>query len=188
MFEPTNPEHSLVDALTEEIHKFEGPELVYWVHKTPQEIDAATEDATPGGDSYLDDLDEVYGEKSSGDAKLEFFEPIMVYGKVDVEPIIQELMRLGLIETEQLDLYVNIAHAHEKLERPPNGGDVFRITFLIRDVDGELKEKLVYYKVSNCHPVDLYNYQYVNYQINGEQTNMMDVPDEIKNYFTDNEF
>jgi len=93
-----------------------------------------------------------------------------------------------LIKTEQLDLYVNIAHAHEKLERPPSGGDVFRITFLIRDVDGELKEKLVYYKVSNSHPIDLYNYQYVNYQINGEQTNMMDVPDEIKNYFTDNEF
>lgn len=187
MFCPSNSEHSLVDALTEEIHMLESPEIIYWRLKKPEEIDAEPENII-SGESYLDDLDKVYGEKSSKEGKLLYKDPVRVYGKIDIQPIINELQRLGLITTKQIDLYLNIAHAHEKLGEVPKGGDVFRVTYLIRDINGELKEKYVYYHLSNVTEVDLYNFQYVNYQLFAEQTNMMDVPDEIKQYFIDNEF
>ena len=184
MHDPTNPEHSLVDAMTVEIHSLESPEIVYWSMKTAEEIDEENAILNPDADPYLDELDEVYGEKSSDDGKLMFHEPVVdFYAKVDINPIIQELTRLGLAQIEEIDVYVNIAHAQEKLYGPPKGGDVLRITFMIRDYNGELKEHLVYFKVSSVDPVDLYNFQYINYQINCEQTNMMDVPDEIKNYY-----
>jgi hypothetical protein len=186
MFDPLNSEHSLVDALTEEMHMSESPEIIYWRLKKPEEIDALPENIN--SESYLDDLDKVYGEKSSKEGKLLYKDPVRIYGKIDIQPIINELQRMGLTTIKQIDLYINIAHAHERLEEVPKGGDVFRVTYLIRDTDGELKDKYVYYHIANVTEVDLYNYQYINYQLFAEQTNMMDVADEIKQYFIDNEF
>lgn len=187
MFEPNNPEHSLVDAMTEEVHMLESPEIFYWKIKKEEEIEAEPE-YNNVDDPYLDDLDTVYGEKSSGDGKYLFHDPVRVYGKIDIEPILNELSRLGLTTINQIDFYLNIAHCHDRLGRPPAGGDTFRVTYLIRDNNGDLKNKYIYYVVSNTNEVDLYNYQYINYQIWAEQTNMMNVPDEVKQYFINNEF
>lgn len=182
-FEPANPEHSLVDAFTYEIHSLEGPEIVYWKVKTHTEVDTARQEADPNASSYLDDLDQTYGEKSSDIGKLEFYDPVKISGKLDSSPILHELLRLGLITKHEIDLYINIAHATDTLDGPPRMGDVFRITYMIRDKNGDLQEYLVYYKVSTINPVDLYNYQYINYQINAEQTDMADVPASILEYY-----
>lgn len=182
MFEPDNPEHTLVDLLTTEMHQLESPEIVYWKVKMPDVVDAETHRVDPTATNYLDDLDKVYGEKSSGDGLTKYYQPEQIFGKLDSQPIIQELLKMGLITKTEIDLYVNIAHIQDVLGRPPMGGDLFRITYLIRNPDGELKGYYVYYEVSTVWPVDLYNYQYINYQINAEQTNMSNVPDEIKNF------
>lgn len=186
MFCPENSEHSLVDAMTEEVHMLESPEIIYWKLKKPEDLEENFE--YTGGSNYLDELDKVYGEKSSGTGKLIHHDPVRIYGKIDIEPIVNELARLGLITKKEIDLYINIAHAHEKLGEPPKGGDIFRITYMIRDNKGDLKYKFVYYHISNVNEVDVYNYQYINYQIWGEQTNMMDVADIIKQYNIQNEF
>lgn len=192
MWEPNNPEHSLVDAMTEEVHMLESPEIIYWRLKKEEEIDAENEYTNEGSeyeyDGYLDELDKEYGEKSSGEGKLLYHKPIVVYGKIDIEPILNELSRMGLTTINQIDFYMNIAHCHERLERPPIGGDVFRVTYFIRDNKGDLKNKYIYYEVSNVNEVDLYNYQYINYQIWAEQTNMMNVEDSVKQFHINNEF
>lgn len=184
-FEPLNPELSLIDQFTTEMHKLESAEVIYWSRKPTDVVDAERTIADPDADSYLDDLDEVYGEKSSDTGKHEFYDPVQVYGKLDINPIIQELTRMGLSQIEEIDFYMNIAHAQDVLDGPPKMGDVFRITFLIRDKDGENQEHLVYYTVGTINPVDLYNYHYVNYQINAEQTSLQNCPTEIQNYYVD---
>lgn len=186
-FDIDNPEHALVDAMTEEMHELESAEIIYWKLKKFSEVQDEL-NATPSGGEYLDELDKTYGEKSSGDATLRYEEPQKVSGKMEKNPIIHELSRMGLLTIEEIDFYVNIAHIHSKLETAPGDGDVFRVTFMIKDANGDLKDRYVYYKVSNITPVDLFMYQYVNYQIRGEQTNMVDVPSEILNHYIDNEY
>lgn len=185
-FDKTNPEHALVDLLVEELHTLEGGEIIYWCLKNVKLLDAEkiANNETP----YVDELDDVYMEKSSDDGKYLYFEPERLAGKLEINPIIHELGRLGLATIEDADLYVNIAHFHSKMNQAPEGGDIFRITNLIKDENGELKDDYVYYKVSNATPVDLHNYQYINYQIHSEQTNMNDIPAEILNYFVDDEY
>lgn len=186
MFEPNNPEHSLVDMLTEEIHMLESPEIIYWKLKKPEDLEENFEYI--GGDNYLDELDKEYGEKSSGTGKLLHYDPVRVYGKIDIEPIVNELIRLGLVTKRDIAFYVNIAHIHEKLGCPPKAGDIFRVTYMIRDNNGDIKYKFVYYHVANVNEVDIYNYQYINYQIWAEPTNMMDVQEIIKQYKIENQF
>jgi len=185
-FDRTNPEHALVDLLVEELHTLEGDEIVYWCLRNVKIVneDNIANNETP----YLDELDDVYMEKSSGDGKYLFYNPVYVAGKLEKNPIIQELGRMGLATIEDADLYVNIAHFHAKIGQAPKGGDIFRITNFVKDENGELKDKFTYYKVSHPTPVDLHNYQYVNYQIYAEQTNMNDIPAEVLTYFVDDEY
>jgi len=181
MFEALNPEHSLVDAMTQEIHILESPELYYWSVIKPEK---ATAENLPGSGDYLDELDQTYGEKSSGDGKLMFRDPVRMYGKLETNPIIAELTKMGLAQIEQVELYINIALAHELLNESPKGGDFFGRANLIRGMDGTLKKTYTFYEVGVVNPVDLYCYQYINYQLEAEQTSMDNIPDSVRNFLT----
>jgi hypothetical protein len=93
-FDKTNPEHALVDLLVEELHTLEGGEIIYWCLKDPKVLneEALINNETP----YTDELDDIYMEKSSGDGKYLFYEPELLPGKLEINPIINELGRLGL--------------------------------------------------------------------------------------------
>ena len=88
-FDIDNPEHALIDAMTEEMHELESAEIIYWKLKKFSEVQDELNN-TSGGE-YLDDLDKTYMEKSSGDGILKYEEPIKVSGKIEKNPIIHAL-------------------------------------------------------------------------------------------------
>jgi hypothetical protein len=183
IYDPNNPEHDLIDVITEEIHQLESPEVYYW---SVIKQETAISEEIPGAGGYLDELDKVYGEKSSGDGVLMFREGKRMYGKLETNPIIQELARMGLSQIEQIDFYVNIALSKEILGEAPKPGDIFSKTALIRNEAGELKKERTFYEVGAVNPVDIYNYQFINYQIEAEQTSLDQIPDSIKKFFDNN--
>lgn len=167
VFEPLNPEYSLIDAMTEEVFVNYSPELAYWSLNEP------TTEAS------RDELDKLYGEKSSDTGKITYDGPFQVYGTLQINPIIQELTKVGLQQIEEIDFYVNIAAMAEYIEgRYPKYGDVLRVTY----IETDNSRRYVFYNIANVTPVDLYNFRHINYLLNGEQTMMADVPEEIRNY------
>lgn len=169
LFSPCNPEYALCDALVAEQYTINSPEILWWSLLR----DGAT------GAAARDELDAVYGEKSSGDHKLAYAGPFDFRGFIDISPIVQELTRLGLQQINEIELYANIAATDVYLGgRLPKGGDVFRVTWIVT----ETERYYVWYKVANVTPVDPYNFRYINWHINAEQTNLWDVPESISNY------
>ena len=167
IYEPNNPEYSLVDAMTSELFELFSPEIKWW------NLNITTTQ------SNLDSLDQLYGEE--GDNKLAFNGPFNVYGRVETNPILKELSRLGHLEIREIDFYVNIAAMNNYLENSiPREGDIFRLTYLGNDP--KIDRKFFFYVVNNIIEVDLYNCRYINYQIAAEQTTLNNVPDIIKNY------
>jgi len=166
VFEPTNPEYSLIDSMTSEVFENYSPEIAWWsLNRTETEANR-------------DELSEVYGE-SKPSSKM-FDGPFPVAGAFEINPIIQELTRLGLEQIEEVDFYCNIAAMQEYTEgRDPKGGDVFRVTWL----ETNSERRFVFYNVSNVTPVDIYNYRHINWLVNAEQTTLHDVPDEIKEFY-----
>ena len=170
LFEPKNPEYSLADAMTTEQYTIHSPEIKYWsfVKDGPT---AAT----------LDELDVVYGEKSSkaNSGRLVYTGPYNVKGFLEIEPILQELLKMGPQQIEVVELFVNIAAMENYLEnRLPKRGDIFRVTWIVT----ETVRRYIWYSVANVTPVDPYNFKYVNWHINAEQTLMKDAPENIRQY------
>jgi len=166
VFDSQNPEYSLIDSMTSEIFENYSTEIAYWLFGR-----AETE-------ANLDELDEVYGESSKN--KRIYSGPFDVKGTLTINPIIQELTRLGLEQIEEIDFYCNIAAMDEYLEgEPPKAGDIFRVTW----IEKENTRRYVFYSVANVTPTDIYNSRYINYLISAEQTTLHNFPAEIKNYY-----
>ena len=167
VFEPENPEYALIDAVVQESFEKASPEIMWW--SLNRELTEPTRD----------ELDQLYGEKSSGDKLVKYAGPFRVYGHLEPSPIIQELTRLGVEQIWQIDLFMNVAAMLEYTRgRPPKPGDVFRATHIHPGDQREYK----FYMVGSVLEVDLFNFKYVNWQVNAEQTTLADVPDEIKLY------
>jgi hypothetical protein len=62
--------------------------------------------------------------------------------------------------------------------RVPKAGDVIRVSWIKTDST----RRFVFYGISNVTPVDPYNARYTNWLIHCEQTNMNEIPNEIKNF------
>jgi len=168
VFEPDNPEYTLIDHMTEEVFENYSTEIAYWVLNVTET------------DSDRDELDEVYGEGGGADQLRAYYGPYEVFGTLTINPIIQELTRLGLEQIEEIDFYCNIAAMENYLEGYiPKAGDIFRTTW----IQTNNERRYIFYNIANVTPVDLYNFRYINYLINAEQTSLHEVPESIKNYY-----
>ncbi len=169
MFEPSNPEYSLVDTMMAEKITAYSPEVYWWSQIRDDETGAATRD----------ELDKVYGEKSSGDGYINYIGPKEVKSILELNPIVAEFTRLGLQQIEEVEIYVNIAAMDYYLDgRPPKSGDILRVSWIVT----ETQRRFVFYKVSNVTPVDPYNFRYINWHIHAEQEMLHDAPDSIKQF------
>lgn len=167
LYEPTNPEYLLADVMTAEQYEIHSPEIKWW--SMIREVDGGAE---------RDELDEVYGEKSSP-GKLAYTEPYEVFGFVDINPILQELTKLGQQQINEIEFYTNIADFNLRSDGiMPKRGDIFRISWILT----ETERNYIWYSVANVTPVNPYNFKYVNWHINAEQTTLHDAPANIKEY------
>ena len=163
VFEPHNPELSLIDLMEEEVFEATSTEI-YWFCMNKSE----TEDR-------MDVLDAIYGATNSI-TKKSFDGPYKVYGLLEINPILQELTRMGLEQKEEIDLIVNQASFYSYLhDKNPQMGDLFRISYLLHNDE----RKYTWYKVGSITPIDLFNFKYVNWMIHAEQTALADVSQEV---------
>lgn len=172
-YAPTNPEYGLVDLMVSEAFAAVSPEIYYW------SFDAETTEQD------MDEVDQMYGEKSSGDAVRDFTGPYQIDARIDFNPILKEITRLGMEQKEDIDIFVNIATVYEQLKkRVPKSGDIMRVSYIGRDPNDAHpanSKPVTYYSVSVVTPYDLYNNRYTNLQIYAIQTPLNDIPDKIKN-------
>ena len=170
-FDPLSPEYALVDSLTSEMIDAITPYVLWWSllrNDTQQK---------------RDELDTIYGEASSKDGKHVFVTtPTKVSLRLEINPVIKELTRLGIEQIHAIDIYCNIADFLNKNNIPPQPGDVFRISYI--NEQGQDIFRNIFYTASVIVPVDLFNLRYINWQIYAEQTPMDVVPDYIKNFQT----
>jgi len=165
IFDPTNPEYTLVDAMTAEKFENYSWEIVYWSFNI--ETTAPT----------LDALDQTYGEAS--DVQNKYDGPFEAYGTIEVNPILQELTKLGHQQIEEINFYCNISAMDNYLQgRIPKQGDIIRVSWIKTDST----RRFVFYGIGNVTPVDPYNARYTNWLMHCEQTNMNEIPEEIKNF------
>lgn len=168
MFEPRNPEYSLIDMMTSEKFTAYSPEIYWWSFIKDGEDGAAERD----------ELDKVYGEKSSA-GKVAYLGPFEVKAALELNPIVAEFTRLGLQQIEEIEAYGNVAALDSYLKgNVPKEGDIFRVSWIVT----ETERRFVFYKVANVTPVDPYNFRYINWHIHGEQTTLHEAPDSIKNF------
>lgn len=166
VFEPTNPEYSLIDAMTTEVFENYSSEIKWWIFSRTET------------DENRDELDKAYGEASRGVAEV-FSGPYDVSGTLEVNPILQELTRLGAEQIEEIDFYTNIAAMQVYLKgENPKQGDIFRVTWIQTNTD----RRFIFYRVANVTPVDIYNMRYTNWLINAEQELLSNVPENIRTY------
>jgi len=179
IFEPQNPEYQLVDSLTAENFEAFSPKMLIWVLDLTQT------------EKNRDEIDRVYGENSSidrtkGIGRNVFDGPIEFFGHVEVNEIIQELLRAGLEQLEDVEIFVNISDFAKRLGGlSPKAGDIIRVSYILNPAvenKGIATFRHIFYEIANITPVDLYNFRYVNFHIHAEQTNMSNVPDAIKFY------
>lgn len=163
LFDSTNPEYELANSFVDESNEIVSPLILFF---------CADITATK---SEMDNVDITYGETKQ---KIKYLPPKKILGNVEINPIIQELTSLGLAQIEALNLIVGIPNILSTLGQEPKEGDIFRISYV--EQGKPLRD--VFYTVSNVIPVNLFNFQYLNYIINGQQTRMTDVPTEVKNY------
>ena len=167
MFDPTNGgELSLVDAMTSEKFTAYSPEIYWWSFIKDGNIGAAPRD----------ELDRVYGEKSSN-GKMAFLGPFEVKAALELNPIVAEFTRLGLQQIEEVEAYVNIAAMDYFLQgNIPKPGDIFRVSWIVTEVE----RRFVFYRVANVNPVDPYMFKYVNWHISAAQELLHDTPESIR--------
>lgn len=160
-----------MDVMTIEPFENFSTEIMYWSFNRVET------------EALQDDLDKMYGEytaKGSDSNKKEQYDgPFKVYGKIEVNPIIQELIRLGTQTLQQIDFYMNIAASQQYLGgRKPKMGDIFRTTY----IKTQTSREYVFYRVSVVTPVDLFNFRYINIQCMCSQEILANVPNEIRNF------
>lgn len=165
-FEPKNPEYALASSIDGDLIEAISPLIVYW---------SFDRDATGAS---RDELDQVYGEKSSGDALHYFKDPNRVYMFVEINPIIIELTRLGIEQIEEITAVVNVDNFIKHNNIAPRPGDVFRVSYV---VDAQ-NYRNVFYTVSSVVPFDVFNMKYLNWHLYAEQTPMQEVDQKIKDY------
>lgn len=164
VFEPHQPEYSLIDAMTQEVFENYSSEVYYWIFNR-----VATAE-------HQDELDVAYGEASRGTAEV-YSGPFKVAAALQINPIIQELTKLGAQQIQEVDIYCNIAAMQDYLEgETPKIGDIMRVTW----IESDNSRRYVFYHIANVTPVDIYNYRYTNWWINAEQTLLSNVPDIIR--------
>lgn len=168
LFEPANPEYVLADTMESEIFEIVSPNLLWWSFQ-----DAATE-------VNRDELDTVYGENVSAGANVYTTEPIRVYGYFEINPILQEITRMGIEQIEEINIFTNINDFFDKTGVEPRSGDVFRMDFIDKNNENALKRN--FYTVGSVTPTDLYHFKYLTWQVYAEMTNLTFVPDIIKDY------
>ena len=105
-YDPTNPEYGLVDMMVSEAFEAVSPEIYYW------SLDTVTTKTS------MDALDKVYGEKSST-SKITYKEPKLVHARIDFNPILKELSKLGTVTKEEVEIsesgYQWIIHSFEQI-------------------------------------------------------------------------
>lgn len=166
LFDPKNPELSVADVMTSDYIRAMSPKILYW------HFDRTTNRAAQ------DDLDSVYGEKSSGEAKDVFIGPKRVYMFIEFNPIIIELTRLGVEQIEEITCFTNIADFLDITGTLPKPGDLFRISY----IQEEDKYRNRFYTVGSVSPRDLFNGKHLNYVLFSELTPLDHVPQNIKNF------
>jgi len=166
VFEPLSPEYALASLTDSEFIEASSPYVLWWsVDRT------ATK-------SSQDELDDVYGEKGSGDRKVIFKNPNRVYIMYELNPILIEMTRLGIQQIEEITLLINMDKFLEDNFINPQSGDVFRISYRM----SEQKYRNVFYEVSSVVPVDLFNFQYLNWHLFASQTTKDYLTDTMKNF------
>lgn len=163
LFDSMSPEYELANSFVQESIEIVSPPILYFCTNLP-----ATKET-------LDNVDIVYGETKN---KITFLPPKKIVANPQLNPILEELTSLGLAQLEELNLVVSIPYIIQALGQEPKGGDVFRISYM----ENGRPFRDVFYMVNNAIPVNLFNFQYLNYTINAQQTQMTDVPSTVKNY------
>lgn len=166
VFEPRSPEYALASSIDSDFINAASPHITYW------SMDRAATQAS------RDELDGIYGEKSSGDLKHTFLAPNRVYMYLELNPILIELTRLGIEQIEEITCVANVDDFLNKNHVDPRPGDIFRVSYVITDQ----QYRNVFYTVSSVVPFDMFNMKYINWHIYSEQTPMAEVPQVIKNY------
>ncbi len=166
VFEPKNPEYALCSSLTSEFIEAQSPLCMWW------SLNRATTNASQ------DELDQVYGERGSGDRKFKFKKPNRIYLYLEINPIMIELTRLGIEQIEEITGVINVDDFLQRNFCDPQPGDIFRISYII----SEQKYRNVFYTLSSLVPFDMFNMQYINWHLYAEQTPMQEVPDEITSF------
>lgn len=165
LFDPLNSEHDLVDQTSSDHVKINSPYILYW------KIDTETTKRNN------DDLSNLYGE-SDMMSFLNISNPIRVYAYIEYSPIITELTKLGLTQIKEINFIANITDITERLGREPQPGDVFRVSTMT--IDGTKDN--TFYTVVSLSSIDLHLFRYLHYLINAEQTNLNNIPSEIRNF------
>jgi hypothetical protein len=166
VFEPKNPEYALADAITSEIVEIISPKILWW------SLDRTATQAT------RDELDEVYGEKSSDDSKYVYTGPKEVFCYVEFNPILWELSRLGVEQLEMINIFTNIGDFINRNGSHPKPGDLLRISYTRSETDF----RNIFYEVSVVFPIDLIDFHHMNWQMYVEQTDLNTVEQRIKDF------
>lgn len=163
IYDPENPEYELASMYAQEAFNTVSPKILYW--KLNKQLT----------DQSRDDVDELYGESSQ---KAAYNKPIQVFGHIEINPIIQELNRLGLEQKDEVIFLANIIDIHSRLESIPKEGDIFRVSYIIPNSPDMNK----FYVINRVIPdtATMYNFAFINYLIYGENTALENVPEEVK--------
>jgi hypothetical protein len=166
VFEPTSPDYALASSMDAEYIQNASPKVLWWSFNFQANID------------NMDELDKVYGEKSSKNGKDIFRDPKEVYCHFEISPIMLELTRLGVEQIEEVILFTNTDEFYNMNGYDPKAGDIFRISYVVSPE----KYRNVFYTVGSVIPVDLFNFKYLNWRVLGQQTNMSNANNAMKNY------
>ena len=115
VFDPISPEYELANSIIQEAFEFISPDIIWFSH--------ALDKTLPN----LDEYDKLSG-GAEGTTRI-FREPVKIYGYVEISAVIQELEKLGVSQTEEINLIVNLSDIIARLGEHPKEGDVFRITY-----------------------------------------------------------
>jgi len=166
VFEPRSPEYALASTIDADFIRAISPLIYYW------SLDRTATVASQ------DQLDTIYGEKSSGTALHTFKDPNRVYMFIEINPILVELTRLGAEQIEEITGVTNVDDFLLCNHTQPVAGDIFRISYVVDDQN----YRNVFYTIGSVVPFDNFNMKYLNWHIYAEQTPMAEVPQSIKDF------
>jgi hypothetical protein len=163
-FSPYNPEYLLASSMDAEMIEYSSPKILWWSFDKTETI------------ADMDELDKIYGESHLGQDI--FKAPKQVNAALEINPIMMELTRLGVEQIEEIILFANQDDFLLQNEENPKSGDILRVSYIVN----EDKYRNVFYVVGSVIPVDLFNLKYLNWRILGQQTNMSQASQAIRDY------